>query len=141
MGKISPALKKEFRRIGIGTAALVFVMWAVFGVLHRFFPDSVPFDYTVILGGLVCGAIAVLNFFLMGLTVQRITATDDEEAARKMMKLSQSRRYLMVFGWGIIALLVPAFNPVAGLVPLLFPGIVIKTVYPFILKNEANEKR
>ena len=45
-------------------------------------PEKVPFDYTVILGGLGGGAVAVLNFFLMGLTVQKAAACEDEGSAR-----------------------------------------------------------
>lgn len=45
------------------TAAGVAVMWCVFLALHLVIPEKVPFDYTVILGGLFGGAVAVLNFF------------------------------------------------------------------------------
>ena len=136
MVKVSPALKKEMRRIFIGTAAGTALMFAVFGILHAVFPDTVPFDYTVILGGLIGGLIAAGNFFLMGLTVQKVSAVEDEAAARKLMQFSLSRRYLLIFLWGILAILLPAFNPVAGIVPLVFPSLIIKFIYPFLLKKE-----
>ena len=139
MGKVSPALKKEITRIGIGTAVLVLVMWIVFAILHMVFPETVPFDYTVILGGICGGAIAAGNFFLMGLTVQKVSALEDEAAARKLMQFSLSRRYLLIFIWGIIALLVPCFNAVAGIAPLLFPSIIIKVAYPVILKKSQEK--
>ena len=135
MFQVSPALKKELKRIGIGTAVLVLLMWAVFAVLHAIFPDAVPFDYTVILGGIFGGLIAVGNFFLMGLTVQKVSAQEDEAAAKKLMQFSISRRYLLIFIWGIIAILVPCFNAAAGIAPLLFPSIIIKVAYPVILKK------
>ena len=89
-------------------------------------PEKVPFDYTVILGGIGGGMIAVLNFFLMGLTVQKIASTQDEDMARSRMKASYSQRMAMQMVWCIIAMVVPAFHPVAGIVPLLFPSMGIK---------------
>ena len=38
-------------------------MWILFAVLHFAMPDKVPLDYTVFLGGIGGGAVAVLNFF------------------------------------------------------------------------------
>ena len=52
------------------------------------------FDYTVILGGICGSLVAVLNFFLMGLTVQKVAAAEDEAAARMKMKASYSQRML-----------------------------------------------
>ena len=68
----------------------------------------------------------MLNFFLMGLTVQNVASTTDEEMARKKMKASYSQRMMMQMIWGIIAVVAPCFNYVAGLLPLLFPSIGIK---------------
>ena len=39
---------------------------------HLAVPEQIPFDYTVLLAGFIGGMVAVLNFFLMGLTVQKI---------------------------------------------------------------------
>ena len=68
-GEIQPAVKKETKNVILYTVAGVVLMWIVFAVLHGIMPDKIPFDYTVILGGIGGGIIAVLNFFLMGLTV------------------------------------------------------------------------
>lgn len=64
--RIQPAVRKETEHVMVYTAAGVAVMWCVFLALHLVMPEKVPFDYTVILGGLFGGAVAVLNFFLMG---------------------------------------------------------------------------
>ena len=82
--------------------------------------EKVPFDYTVILGGLGGGAVAVLNFFLMGLTVQKAAACEDEGSARMRLKASYSQRMLLQLGWGIAAIIAPCFQFAAGLLPLLF---------------------
>lgn len=123
---IQPAVKKETKRVTVITAVGVAVMWIGFGIFHWIFPEKVPFDYTVFLGGLGGGLIAVLNFFLMGLTVQKVASSEDEEKARLKMKASYSQRMLLQMVWVVIAIAAPCFQFVAGLLPLLFPGFGIK---------------
>lgn len=123
---IQPVIKKETKRVALITMAGVVIMLAVFAILHAVSPEKVPFDYTVILAGIVGGFIAVLNFFLMGITIQNVASTEDEEFARKKMKASYSQRMLLQMIWGIVAIAVPCFQFVAGLLPLLFPGFGIK---------------
>lgn len=123
---IQPAIKKETKRVALSTLTGVVLMVIVFFALHMAMPERIPFDYTVILGGIVGGIVAVLNFFLMGLTVQKVAATQDEELARTFMKNSYKWRLLMQMLWVIIAIMVPIFQMVAGVAPLLFPSIGIK---------------
>ena len=126
LDNIQPAVKKETRRVAISTITGVVLMWIAFAVLHLVIPEKVPFDHTVILGGIGVGIIAVLNFFLMGMTVQKIASETDEDRAKMWMKNSYSKRMLMQMVWVIVAIVVPCFQFVAGIVPLLFPGIGIK---------------
>lgn len=126
MSKLSPALKKETVRLSVMVAAGVVLMILVFLIAHLIVPEKVPFDYRVILGGLGGGFIAVLNFFLMGLTVQKVANTEDPDLAKNRMKASYSRRMLLQMAWVVIAIVVPVFQPVAGIVPLLFPSLSIK---------------
>lgn len=123
---IQPAVKKETKNVAVSTVSLVIVMWIVFAVLHAIMPEKVPLDYTVFLGGIGGGIIAVLNFFLMGLTVQKITESDDEDAGRAKMKASYSQRMLLQTLWIVAAIAIPCFQFVAGIVPLLFPSLGIK---------------
>ena len=125
-GEIQPAVKKETKKVILYTLAGVVLMWVVFAVLHGAIPEKIPFDYTVILGGLGGGAGAVLNFFLMGLTVQKAASCEDEGAARMRLKASYSQRMLLQVGWGIAAIIAPCFQFAAGLLPLLFPSMGIK---------------
>lgn len=124
--KLAPAIRKETRRVALYVIIGVVVMLVVFAILHMKFPARVPFDFTVILGGICGGVVAVLNFFLMGVTVQKVTDTEDEADARNLMKASYSRRMLMQGVWVVLAILLPCFQFAAGLIPLLFPGIGIK---------------
>ena len=83
---------------------------------------------TVLLAGFIGGMVAVLNFFLMGLTVQKIVSMEDDKQAAAKMKASYSQRMMLQLIWGVLAIAVPCFQFVAGILPLLFPNIVIKTV-------------
>ena len=128
-GKLSPALKKEIRNICIYVFIGVALLILVFFLINLFVEepaDYVKFDYTVILGALGGGLVAWGNFFLMGLTVQKVASDTNEERARNRMKLSYTYRYLMQIAWIVIAILVPCFNFITGIIPLLFPTLGIK---------------
>ena len=132
---VQPAVKKETKRVVMITGAGLILMWILFAILHFTMPDKVPFDYTVILGGIGGGVIAVLNFFLMGLAVQKAASATDEGTARMKLKASYSQRFLMMMLWVIAAIVAPCFHFVAGIAPLLFPGTGIKIVGIFHKQN------
>ena len=96
--KVQPAVKKETRKVAMITAVGLVLMWILFAGLHFAMPDKVPLDYTVFLGGIGGGLIAVLNFFLMGLAVQKAASATDEGTARMKLKASYSQRFLMMMG-------------------------------------------
>ena len=126
--KVQPAVKKETKNVAIYTVVGVVVMWVGFLILHLIWPEKIPFDYRVILGGIGGGAVAVLNFFLMGMTVQKVAAIpeDQKDMAFMKMKASYSQRLILQILWIILAITLPCFHFVAGIAPLLFPGFGIK---------------
>lgn len=126
LDNVQPAVKKETKRVVKITAVGLILMWILFAVLHFTMPDKVPLHYTVFLGGIGGGAVAVLNFFLMGLAVQKAASASDEGTARMKLKASYSQRFLMQILWVILAIVAPCFHFVAGIAPLLFPGTGIK---------------
>ena len=132
---VQPAVKKETKTVAALTITGVVLMWIVFAVLHFSMPDKIPFDYTVILGGIGGGAVAILNFFLMGLTVQGVAAAADEDSARMKMKASYTQRTLAQMLWVIAAIVAPCFHFIAGILPLLFPGTGIKLLGIFRAKK------
>lgn len=132
---VQPAVKKETKRVVMITGAGLILMWILFAILHFIMPDKVPFDYTVILGGIGGGVIAVLNFFLMGLAVQKAASATDEGTARMKLKASYSQRFMMMILWVIVAIVAPCFQFVAGIAPLLFPGTGLKFVGIFHKAN------
>lgn len=151
MMKMEPAVKIETLRMTVGVTILTALMLAVFLIIGMF-------DMTVLWGGLLGAAFAVLNFFLMALGVQKAAElmngvqlppeeepAEGEEAAEKplspqaikakqKMQLSYTGRMLMTVVFAIVALLVPGIHPVAALLPLLFPRIVI-TIQGLVQKN------
>lgn len=132
---VQPAVKKETKRVVMITGAGLILMWILFAILHFTMPDKVPFDYTVILGGIGGGVIAVMNFFLMGLAVQKAASATDEGTARMKLKASYSQRFMMMILWVIVAIVAPCFQFVAGIAPLLFPGTGLKFVGIFHKTN------
>ena len=124
--KIQPAVKTETGRIAIATAVGVLIMYLVFFVLHMVVPNWAPFDIKVILGGIGGFIVAVGNFFWMALTVQKVASMEDEKAARSTMGVSYRYRTLLQLLWVILAIVVPVFNLVAGIVPLFIPSLFIK---------------
>ena len=132
---VQPAVKKETKRVVMITGAGLILMWILFAILHYTMPDKVPFDYTVILGGIGGGMIAVLNFFLMGLAVQKAASATDEGTARMKLKASYSQRFMMMILWVIAAIIAPCFQFGAGIAPLLFPGTGLKFVGIFHKAN------
>lgn len=126
--KIQEAVKKETIHIALGTGILCAVMMVIFVLLGKF-------DEKVLFGTLLGGIFAVLNFFLLGITIQKATKIENEGRAKAMIQFSYSVRMLVTLGIGVVGFAVPVFNWVAVICPLLFPRITI------FFMNLAKSKR
>ena len=115
--RIDPAVKKETLYI-LGSSILLSV------VMELIFWLAGHMDYTVPLGNLLGVGISVLNFFLMGLTIQKSIGLD-EKAASDKLKLSQMLRMLMVIVLAAVGVGLPCFHALAVVIPLFFPRIAI----------------
>ena len=131
MKKIDPTVKKETAYIGISVLILSALMQAVFLIIGKW-------DYTLLLGNIFGGAVAVLNFFLMGLTVQSALGKEEKDA-RNTMKLSQNMRFLFLVAMAAVSYFVPVFNTVAAILPYLFPRIAIAFRPIFNKRREGEE--
>ncbi len=131
MIKVQSAVKKETSNIAIGTLSLSAIMLVAFLIFKKF-------DYTVILGTLLGSGWAILNFFLMGLTVQKATNEENENRSRSIMQFSYSMRMLATLGVGALGVFVPIFNWVAVICPILFPRI---TIFVMTIKNHKINKK
>ena len=142
---VQPAVKAETKKMALGVSVLSLLMIAVFLVIGQF-------DYTVLLGALLGSAAAIGNFFLMALTVQKVTddmpvlppreeeensdedgeaeekerpLSDEAKQMGKKMQLSYTLRMLLLAGIAALAISLPIFHSWAALIPMLFPRIVI----------------
>ena len=127
------AVRRETARVAAGVFALVAVMLAVYAVIGKF---SVP----ALLGGVYTGLLTVVNFFIMGMTVQGITdraaekARTEQEIAeltlemKNRMKLSYNLRMIALFALMVVGISVFKFDPIATILPILFPTLVIRVL-------------
>ena len=130
MQPIDPVVWKETKYIALWGLILSAVMQAVFLIIGKW-------DYTVLLGNLLGYAAIVLNYFGIGLTVQKALEKEPKEA-KQTMQMSSTVRMLLLFGVAVIGVTVPVFHMIASLVPLLFPRIAI-TLRMFEHKKTAEE--
>ena len=138
-GKLAPAVRKETLFIAVSTGIGTVLMFLVFGILHMAMPEKVPFDHRVILAGIGGCAVAVLNFYLMAVTVQKVANTEDQDTAYRTMKLSYRNRMLLQLLWVIVAIAVPVFQFAAGILPLMIPSLVIKAKGVFMNRGGSAE--
>ena len=125
--KINATVKKETKYVALWVLILSALMEAVFLVLGKW-------DFTVLLGNLLGGGGAILNFLLMGLTVQKAVEKDEKDA-RSLLKLSQSYRLLLLAGIVILGILLPIFHTWAVIPCLVFPRI------SFLIRPVLDEKK
>ncbi len=91
-------------------------------------------DITVLWGNLLGGGVAVLHFFLLGITVQKALGKEEKEA-KDIMRLSHTLRNLLLVAAAVIGFLFDCFNIIALLVPMLFPSIAAK-LWPLFMKKD-----
>ena len=131
MIKADNTVRKETKYIASFCVILSLLMQAVFLLLKRW-------DYTVLLGNLVSLMISVLNFYFMGITVEKALSKDEADA-RKFMKASQSIRSFGIFVAIIIGVVLPWFNNLAVILPVFFPRVAV-SFRPFIKEKEVIDK-
>ena len=115
---IDKTILRETRYIALWVLILSALMESVFLI-------GGWWDYTVLLGNLLGAFFATLNFFLMGLSVQKAIGKEDEKEQKTVMRVSMLYRNFMLIAVAAVGALVPVFNLYATLIPLLFPRITI----------------
>ena len=113
--KIDKTVIKETKYIAFFVAIFSVMMQAVFLVISKW-------DYTVLLGNIYGAALAVGNFFAMCLYIQKAVAQDEKEA-KQTMKASQSIRFTMLVLFVGIGVVIPIFNWITIVAPLVFPSV------------------
>lgn len=126
MEKIDKVVLKETKYIALFTIILSVLMQSVFLIIGKW-------TIAHLLGNILGAFAAILNFFLMGITVQNAVVKEEKEA-KNLIKLSQNLRLFMMFFFALIGYLVPVFNLLTVIIPYLFPRIAVM-IRHFVVKE------
>lgn len=121
--KLQAASRREVKRIACGTAAGSVALVAIMFVLSKMGVGE--FDYRVFTGAAGGCAVAVINFTMMCITIQRAVNIGEQKAMKTFIQGSYNGRLLLQAGWIVAAYLMPWVNLFAAAVPLLFPNLTI----------------
>ena len=142
--KLQSASQREVKRIACGTAVGGVLLIAVMFVLSLMGIGT--FDYRVIAGVIGGCTVAVINFTMMCITIQRAVNIGEQKAMKAFIQGSYNGRLLLQAAWIVAAYLLPWFNVFAAAIPLLFPNLMIfylqargKLVTPSERKNPPPE--
>ena len=125
--KPDPTVLRETRRLFFGlltVSAAINLLYALLG----------KWDYTVLTGAVLGTLAAVLNFFLLGLTVQK--AAETQENPKKYAQLSYGLRMLLLMGLLVCGIVLPYFNTLATLLPVLLTTPVIYLLRAITARKE-----
>ena len=111
---------RETRRIAVGVFSMLAIMLVVYAAMGRF-------SLAVVLGGLIGSLYAVINFLLLGMTVQKVAEMREgnEELARMQMKSSYNMRMVIMILLIVVAFALPFVDGLACMIPMLFPRLTI----------------
>lgn len=123
---------QETAVVAVGEVVGVSAMLAVFALLGSF-------DRSVLLGGIVGGIMAILNFFFMA--VGASLAADKAEAqdvkgGKSLLQTSMLLRYAVLFVLLFACAKSGLFNAIALVIPLIFVRITISVAEFFRKKEE-----
>ena len=124
--KLQKAVKDETVFVALGSLVLSVLMVIVFFVLHKLYPEHVPAGLPVLIGAAGGCAVAAGNFFLMALTVQKVAGISNYDEAYRAMQASYRYRTFLQLIWCVLAMVLKFIDPVAGILPLLWPSLLIK---------------
>lgn len=112
---------KETAVILVGEAICIAVMLLVCRLMNWF-------DARVVLGGIIGGALAVINFFFMavGTSVAADKAENqDVSGGKKLLQMSMTLRYILLFVLLVAFTRSGICNPVAMVLPIFFVRPII----------------
>ena len=117
MPKADKTVIRETKYIACWIIILSVLMQGIFLIISKW-------NYTVLLGNILSGAAMMLNFFFMGLSVQKAVGTDEAEA-KKIMRTSQTLRNFFVFAVVVLGVCAPCFSTITTIIPLFFTRIAV----------------
>ena len=144
--KLQSASKKEIKRVAVGTAVCDLIMLAGLFVLSL--GGVGKFDYKVIVGAIGGSVVAIINFTIMCLTIQKAVDITEKKQMKAFIQGSYNGRLLLQAGWIVAAFLISHVNVIAAAIPLLFPNVTIiylqykgRLVEPSERKNPPAEEQ
>ena len=126
MGKIDKVVLRETAYIAAWTIIFSALLQSVFLMLGKW-------ELSTLLGNIYGAAAAVLNFFVMGLSVQK-ALTKDPKDVQAFMKASGTARLFALFVVTLIGVLIFRSAVLSLVIPLLFPRAAIM-LRPFFGKR------
>lgn len=131
MKTIDPTIKKETAFIAGMTLILSALMEAVFLIVGRW-------DLPVLFGNLLGSGVGILNFFLMGIGLQK-ALDKDEKGAKATVAFSHQLRFFLMALALVLAGVLDCFNLLSTVLALFFPtaGVYMRA---FSVNKEAKEE-
>ena len=133
--KLSPAVKQTTALTAVGTAVCAVIMTVVYLLIGKW-------NTRVLFGTLLGSAVAVLNFFLMAVSVQQSVECGDADSAKIKMRSSRMTRTLIMTAAAVAAYFL---SGVIDIIPLLicyiFPRVTItaKAVLDRIFRRDRSD--
>ena len=125
MSKIDKVVLRETAYITVWTLIFSALLQSVFLMIGKW-------DIYVLLGNIYGATAAILNFFVMGLSIQK-ALTKDPKDVKAFIKATGTVRLVGLVLVAVIGVLLP-LNTLAVIIPLLFPRAAI-TLRPFFAKR------
>lgn len=115
-------MRRETIYIALWVIIFSVLMQAVYLIVSFWIPGF--WNYTVLLGNLLGAAAAVLNFLLMGITVQKALLREEKDA-KNLLRMSQTYRMFGLIAVAVIGIAAPCFDMWSVVIPLLFPRVAV----------------
>lgn len=120
--KVERVVKKETIKMAIGLLICSGITQLVFLLFRNY-------NISVLLGSFYGCAVMLLNFFLMGITVQNVVKTEDEKMGKKKMQFSYSMRQLglmLLMGFGMYVYAnYGIFHWIPLILSMIYPRLII----------------
>lgn len=122
--KLQSASRREVKRISVGTAVGDLILIAGLFLLSQFGIGTFPL-IPILLGAVGGTVVAIINFIIMCLTVQKAVDIAEQKQMKAFFQGSYNARLLLQAAWVVAALLLPQIHALAAAAPLLFPNATI----------------
>ncbi|MBQ2059060.1 MAG: hypothetical protein II488_04735 [Firmicutes bacterium] len=127
------SIRNDIKQIISGTALCCLIMIAVYAFMGRF-------SLGVVLGALLALAAVALYYLQLASSVTK--ALEMGEEGKRYIQRSYAGRLMIHLGCALLAYFLPFVDTAAGIIPLLFPRIVLYAmqILPALkAKKEGNE--